>query len=61
MLAPTRELALQIAGELRKLARYLPDIRIATLYGGAGYGRQFDDLKAGAHVIVGTPGGCSIT
>jgi ATP-dependent RNA helicase DeaD len=56
VLAPTRELALQIAGELRKLARYLPEIKVATLYGGAGYGRQFDDLKAGAQVIVGTPG-----
>jgi ATP-dependent RNA helicase DeaD len=56
VLAPTRELALQIAGELRKLARYLPGIGVALLYGGAGYARQLDDLKAGAQVIVGTPG-----
>ena len=46
VLAPTRELAMQIAEELR----------IATIYGGAGYSRQFEDLKAGAHVVVGTPG-----
>jgi ATP-dependent RNA helicase DeaD len=56
VLAPTRELAMQIAEELRKLARYIPELRIATIYGGAGYSRQFEDLKAGAHVVVGTPG-----
>jgi ATP-dependent RNA helicase DeaD len=56
VLAPTRELAIQIGEELRKLARYIPNLRIATIYGGAGYGRQFEDLKAGAHVVVGTPG-----
>jgi ATP-dependent RNA helicase DeaD len=56
VLAPTRELAIQIAVELRKIAQYLPDIRVATLYGGATYARQFEDLKAGAHVVVGTPG-----
>jgi ATP-dependent RNA helicase DeaD len=56
ILAPTRELAIQIGEELRKLARYLQEIRVATIYGGASYGRQFDDLKEGAHVVVGTPG-----
>jgi ATP-dependent RNA helicase DeaD len=56
VLAPTRELAIQIAEELRRLARYLPDIRVATIYGGAAYGRQLEDLKAGAQVVVGTPG-----
>src|SRR5579859_7009686 len=56
VLAPTRELAIQIGEELRKIGRYLPAIRVATIYGGAGYGRQFEDLKAGAHVVVGTPG-----
>ena len=56
VLAPTRELAQQIGEELRKLGKHLPAIRVATLYGGAGYGRQFEDLKAGAHVVVGTPG-----
>ncbi|MBV9547293.1 MAG: DEAD/DEAH box helicase [Chloroflexi bacterium] len=56
VLAPTRELALQISEELRKIARYIPGIKLVTLYGGAGYGRQFEDLKAGAQVVVGTPG-----
>jgi ATP-dependent RNA helicase DeaD len=56
VLAPTRELAIQIGDELRKIACYIPGICIVTLYGGAGYGRQFEDLKAGAHVVVGTPG-----
>lgn len=56
VLAPTRELAMQIGVELRKIAKYLPGITVATIYGGASYGRQFDDLKAGAQVVVGTPG-----
>ncbi|MDQ3812191.1 MAG: DEAD/DEAH box helicase, partial [Chloroflexota bacterium] len=56
VLAPTRELAQQIGDDLRKIARYIPEISVVTLYGGAGYGRQFEDLKRGAHVVVGTPG-----
>ena len=56
VLAPTRELAIQIAAELRKIARYFPAVQVATIYGGASYGRQFEDLKGGAHVVVGTPG-----
>jgi ATP-dependent RNA helicase DeaD len=56
VLAPTRELAIQIAEELRKLGRYIPDLVVASIYGGASYGRQFEDLKIGAHVVVGTPG-----
>jgi len=56
VLAPTRELAQQIGEELRKIGKYIPGINVVTLYGGAGYGRQFEDLKAGAHVVVGTPG-----
>ncbi len=56
VLAPTRELALQISEQLRQLAAHIPGIRVATIYGGAAYGRQFEDLQAGAQVIVGTPG-----
>jgi ATP-dependent RNA helicase DeaD len=56
VLAPTRELAIQIGEELRKIGRYIPGICITTIYGGAGYGRQFEDLKSGAQVVVGTPG-----
>jgi ATP-dependent RNA helicase DeaD len=56
VLAPTRELAIQIGEEVRKIGRYIPGICVATIYGGAGYGRQFEDLKTGAQVVVGTPG-----
>jgi ATP-dependent RNA helicase DeaD len=56
VLAPTRELAIQIGEELRKIGRYIEGLTVATIYGGAGYARQFEDLKAGAHVVVGTPG-----
>src|SRR5207302_5688572 len=55
VLAPTRELAMQIGEEVRKIGRYIPGIQVVTIYGGASYGRQFDDLKAGAQVVVGTP------
>jgi ATP-dependent RNA helicase DeaD len=56
VLAPTRELAMQIGEELRKLAKYIEGINVVTIYGGASYARQFDGLKLGAHVVVGTPG-----
>lgn len=56
VLVPTRELAVQVGEELRKFAKYIDGIVVATIYGGAGYGRQLDDLKDGAQVIVGTPG-----
>ena len=56
VLAPTRELAIQIGEELRKIGKDIEGLTIATIYGGAGYARQFEDLKQGAHVVVGTPG-----
>jgi ATP-dependent RNA helicase DeaD len=56
VLAPTRELAIQIGEELRKIGKYIPDINIVTIYGGSSYGRQFEGLREGAHVVVGTPG-----
>jgi ATP-dependent RNA helicase DeaD len=55
VLAPTRELAMQISQELTRLARHR-EIRIATIYGGAPMGPQLLDLKLGAQVVVGTPG-----
>jgi ATP-dependent RNA helicase DeaD len=55
VLAPTRELASQIADEIGKLARY-SGVRIATIYGGAPMSRQILELKQGAQVVVGTPG-----
>jgi len=56
VLCPTRELADQVAGELRRLARSLPNVKILTLCGGAPLGPQLNSLEHGAHVIVGTPG-----
>jgi ATP-dependent RNA helicase DeaD len=53
VLAPTRELALQVAGELEWIA---PHLQVVTVYGGTGYGRQADQLKRGADVVVATPG-----
>ena len=55
ILAPTRELAQQITVHLRQLAKYT-NIRIAPVYGGAGFGPQIQAFKRGAEVIVATPG-----
>ncbi len=55
VLAPTRELALQIVEELRSLARFT-EIRIAAVYGGVGKGQQIRALRAGVDVLVATPG-----
>ncbi|MEZ7872208.1 MAG: DEAD/DEAH box helicase, partial [Eubacteriales bacterium] len=56
VLAPTRELALQIAQELTSLAHFIPKIRIATLYGGQPIAKQVDQLKKKPQVVVATPG-----
>lgn len=56
VLCPTRELAAQVAGELRRLARPLPNTNIQTLTGGSSLRQQRHSLKYGADVIVGTPG-----
>jgi ATP-dependent RNA helicase DeaD len=55
VMAPTRELAIQVAEELKALSR-LKGLRVATIYGGASMGDQLDALHAGAEIIVGTPG-----
>jgi ATP-dependent RNA helicase DeaD len=55
ILAPTRELALQISQELAQIARF-KDLRIAAIYGGVGFGPQEAALKEGAEIVVGTPG-----
>lgn len=55
ILAPTRELALQIFREAKRLAVHTP-IRILAVYGGEGYGHQENKLKNGVDVVVGTPG-----
>ena len=56
VLCPTRELADQVARELRKLARAVHNIKILTLCGGMPFGPQIGSLKHGAHIVVGTPG-----
>lgn len=56
VLCPTRELADQVAGEIRRLARTLPNVKVLTLCGGAPFGPQLSSLAHGAHVVVGTPG-----
>ncbi len=56
ILAPTRELALQITDELRLLCTFLPGIRTVCLYGGAPIGKQIDQLKKKPQIIVATPG-----
>ncbi|MEJ2406389.1 MAG: ATP-dependent RNA helicase DbpA [Candidatus Thiodiazotropha sp.] len=56
VLCPTRELADQVAKELRRLARTSANTKIVTLCGGAPFGPQVGSLEHGAHVVVGTPG-----
>ncbi|HTO09634.1 MAG TPA: DEAD/DEAH box helicase [Myxococcota bacterium] len=55
VLAPTRELALQIENELRLMAKYL-DVGTIAVYGGTAYGPQLDAFSRGAQIVVGTPG-----
>ncbi len=56
VLCPTRELADQVAKEIRKLARGIHNIKVLTLCGGVPMGPQIGSLEHGAHIIVGTPG-----
>ncbi|RAU19006.1 ATP-dependent RNA helicase DbpA [Nitrincola tibetensis] len=56
VLCPTRELATQVATELRKLARYLDNIKIVSICGGQPIGPQIGSLEHGAHIVIGTPG-----
>ncbi|MGN0329087.1 MAG: DEAD/DEAH box helicase [Lachnospira sp.] len=56
VLCPTRELAVQVADEIRKLAKYMSDIKVLPVYGGQEIVRQIKSLKTGVQIIVGTPG-----
>lgn len=56
VVCPTRELAEQIAAEVRRLARRTPNVKVLVLCGGVPFRPQRDSLKQGAHVVVGTPG-----
>jgi len=56
ILCPTRELAVQVAEEVSRLAAFKRGVRELPIYGGASYERQFAGLKGGAQIIIGTPG-----
>ena len=56
VLAPTRELAIQVAEAFQKYARHLPGFHVLPVYGGQDYNIQIRALKRGVHVVVGTPG-----
>ena len=56
MLAPTRELALQVCEAFEKYAAHLQGVHVLPVYGGQGYGVQLRALRRGVHVVVGTPG-----
>ena len=56
VLAPTRELCLQIASDLQDYAKYLKGMTILPVYGGSSIGSQISALKRGVHVVVATPG-----
>ena len=56
ILCPTRELCLQIAGDLTDYSKYITDLKILPVYGGSSIESQIKSLKAGVHIIVATPG-----
>ncbi len=56
VLAPTRELAIQVAEAFQKYATYMKGFHVLPVYGGADYSGQIRALKRGVHVVVGTPG-----
>ena len=56
VLCPTRELAIQVADEIRKLAKYMSSVKILPIYGGQEISKQIRSLKAGVQIIIGAPG-----
>ena len=56
VLAPTRELALQVSEAFEKYGAHMKGVRVLPIYGGQGYGVQLSALRRGVHVVVGTPG-----
>ena len=56
ILAPTRELALQVCEAIEKYSARMPGVRVLPVYGGQGYGVQLSALRRGVHIVVGTPG-----
>ncbi|MEQ6123846.1 DEAD/DEAH box helicase [Pseudotenacibaculum sp. MALMAid0570] len=56
ILSPTRELAVQIGKNIQDFAKYIPNMKVVTVYGGANIEEQIRKLKKGAQIVVGTPG-----
>ncbi|MYN29345.1 DEAD/DEAH box helicase [Duganella levis] len=56
VLAPTRELAIQVAEAFQTYAKHIPGFHVLPIYGGQSYGPQLSALRRGVHVVVGTPG-----
>ena len=56
VLCPTRELCLQVAGEIAKVGKYIKKLKVLAVYGGQPIGKQTRVLKKGVHIVVGTPG-----
>jgi Superfamily II DNA and RNA helicases len=56
IIAPTRELCLQITSELKKYAQHMSQVSVVAVYGGASVREQSDQIKRGAHIVVATPG-----
>ncbi|MFT7898773.1 DEAD/DEAH box helicase [Tenacibaculum ascidiaceicola] len=56
ILSPTRELAVQIGKNIEDFSKYLPNLKVATVYGGANIDEQIRKLKKGVQIVVGTPG-----
>ena len=56
IIAPTRELCLQITSELKKYAQHMHQLSVVAVYGGASVREQSDQIKRGAHIVVATPG-----
>ncbi|GAB7388324.1 DEAD/DEAH box helicase [Bacillaceae bacterium] len=56
VLTPTRELAIQVSGELRRIAKYKKGVRTLPIYGGQSIGHQIRALKQGIQIVIGTPG-----
>ncbi|MBN2857378.1 MAG: DEAD/DEAH box helicase [Candidatus Delongbacteria bacterium] len=56
VLCPTRELCMQITKDFNSFSKYLPNVKIAAIYGGTGIDNQIRELTRGVHIVVGTPG-----
>jgi ATP-dependent RNA helicase DeaD len=56
VLAPTRELAIQVAEAFQRYAAHMPGFQVLPIYGGQSYGPQLHALRRGVHIVVGTPG-----